>query len=153
MLRIGLPVALVAALLAGCAGPGATGSGPSPSVGATIGQSAAESAWPTASPTGSTSSVAPLPALPDGFPVHPSMVERMPEPRFIASWTSDAMPSEIYDYYLAELVAAGFVIDVEGPGGEVAVIRFHTPDGTPYQLDLKGYYRQPVEVDLGPPHP
>jgi hypothetical protein len=81
------------------------------------------------------------------------MEQRSPEPGDIASWTTDALPSDIYDFYLAELPAAGYVIDLEGPGGEVAIIRFHGPDGTDYQLDLKGYVGRPVEVELGPPHP
>ena len=152
MLRIGLPAALIAALLAGCAGAGATATRTVPSQSATASQST-ESAGSPGSPPGSRSPATPAPTLPAGFPVHPSMLERIPEPRFIASWTSAATPSEIYDYYLAELVAAGFVIDLEGPGGEVAIIRFHTPDGTPFQVDLKGYHGEPVELDLGPPHP
>lgn len=162
VLRNALPAVLVAALLAGCAGPGSTATGPAPSADIAGGASAEGSGStasrpdspPLNSPSpGSPPPATPAPTMPAGFPVHPSMVEETPEPRFIASWTSDALPSDVYDYYLAELVAAGFVIDVEGPGGEAAILRFHAPDGTPFQLNLLGYVGRPVEVHLGPPHP
>jgi hypothetical protein len=68
-----------------------------------------------------------------------------------ASWTSDALPPEIYDFYLDALEDAGFGIDLEGPGGGAAIIRFHAADGTAYQLSFTG--SGPVVIDLGPPRP
>jgi hypothetical protein len=79
------------------------------------------------------------------------MVERDPTPGTIASWTADALPPDIYAFYLDALVDAGFEIDLEAPGGAVAILRFHAPDGTAYQLDFSGNH--PVEVVLGPPRP
>lgn len=135
---------LLATVLAGCAGPAATATGPaSPS--------------PTPAPVESLASfpsaAATLPPMPAGFPVHPDMVEVEPEAGFIAAWTHEAPPPDVYSYYVEELPAAGFVIDLDGPGGAVAVIRFHAPDGTPYQLDMYWLDMNLGSVTLGPPHP
>jgi hypothetical protein len=135
---------LLATVLAGCAGPAATATGPaSPS--------------PTPAPVESLASFpspgATRPPMPAGFPVHPSMEEVEPEVGFIAAWTFDALPPDVYSYYVEELPAAGFVVDLEGPGGAVAVIRFHAPDGTPYQLDMYWHQMNLGRATLGPPHP
>ncbi len=139
---------LLALLLAGCAGPMATASGPPahthtmslpPTV--STAPSETESAMPDVTP----------PPLPSGFPVHASMTARGAGPGVTSSWTSDALPPEIYDYYLEALRDAGFVIDLEGPGGGAAIIRFHATDGTAYQLTFTGL--GPVEIDLGAPRP
>lgn len=138
---------LVGALLGGCAGPGSTATGTATAPAASAHQSPSREASEQAASESST----PLPPMPAAFPVHPSMQETEAEARYIASWTSDAVPPELYAFYLEELPGAGFVIDLEGPGGEAAIIRFHAPDGTAYQLDMVGRFT--TELGLGPPHP
>jgi hypothetical protein len=135
---------LLATMLAGCAGPAATATGPA-------------SASPTRAPVESLASFpsagATLPPMPAGFPVHPDMVEVEPEAGYIAAWTHEAPPPDVYSYYVEELPAAGFVVDFEGPGGAAAVILFHAPDGTPYQIDMLWVEMNLGRVMLGPPHP
>lgn len=156
MIRTSRPAALIAvlsaALLAGCAGPAATDSAPTASPALPSDQAVSPPGQRPSAPPSELSDT-PMPSMPAAFPVHPAMEGRPPEAGDIASWTTGAPPSEIYDFYVAQLPTAGFVIDLAGPGGEVAVIRFHSPDGTAFQLDLKAYAGRPVEVDLGPPHP
>ena len=136
----------LAALLAGCTGPGiAPGSASptgEPSVEATT--TATRTSGPTASPAVTA------PSVPAGFPVHGSMITIEPGARYIAAWKSDALPPEVYSFYVEQLPAAGFAVDLLGPGGEASIIRFTAPDGIAYQLDLTG--RGPLEVSLGPPH-
>jgi hypothetical protein len=130
---------LLLLLLAGCAGPGATATGL---------RSRPAAATPAESFASIPSAAATVPAMPEGFPLHPSMQVTEPGLGYIAAWTSDALPPELYSFYTEELPPAGFEIDLEAPGGEVAVIRFHAPDGTEYQLDMSGSH-----LSLGPPHP
>lgn len=135
---------LLTTVLAGCAGPAATATGPaSPS--------------PTRAPVESLASfpsaVATLPPMPAGFPIHPSMREVEPEDGYIAAWTHEVLSPDVYSYYVEELPAAGFVVDLEGPGDTVAVIRFHAPDGTPYQLDMYLLDMNLGRITLGPPRP
>lgn len=139
---------LLALLLAGCAGPMATASGPpSPT---------APGAEPSADRTDAALVDSDLaepsaPPMPDGFPLHVSMAAREAGSGLTAAWTSDALPPEIYGFYLDSLTDAGFVIDLEAPGGGAAVIRFHAADGTAYQLSFTG--SGPVGIDLGAPRP
>ncbi len=137
-------LALAALLLAGCAEPGLAPGSASPS-----GAAATSSAAPGTDAPGAPASATPLP-LPAGFPVHESMDQVAADGGYVAVWASDALPSQVYDFYVGELAAAGFVIDLEGPGGEAAIIRFTSPDGIAYQLDLTG--RGPAEITLGAPH-
>lgn len=137
---------LLAVLLAGCAGPLATASGPSsPSEAASV----AGSASSPASVEPDASAPASAPPLPDGFPVHDSMEEQEPAAGLTARWTSDAPPPDVYDFYLGALTDAGYVIDLEAPGGTAAIIRFHAADGTAYQLNFFG--SGPLAVELGAP--
>ena len=138
---------LLVILLAGCAGPMATASGPSSSAPA----SESSTASAEASSSASAAPLASVPRLPDGFPVHASMAARDAGPQLTAAWSSDALPPDIYDYYLDALPSSGFMIDLEGPGGEAAVLRFHAADGTAYQLTFTGL--GPVSVELGSPRP
>lgn len=137
---------LLALLLAGCAGPLATASGPSS-------PSDASSAVGTVSLPASVdpgpSTAASAPPLPDSFPVHESMEEEPPAAGLTARWTADAPPPEVYEFYLEALVDAGYVIDLEAPGGTAAIIRFHAADGTAYQLNFFG--SGPLAVELGAP--
>lgn len=144
----GTATCLLAIVLAGCAGPGATASGP-----ATTSQSpgASVASPPAGASAEASASPAHAPAMPAGFPVHDSMEQADVPPGATAAWTSDAIPPDLYAYYLAALPAAGFEIDLEAPGGTVAILRFHAPDGTPYQLDLNG--ADPIALTLGAPHP
>lgn len=139
---------LLALLLAGCAGPMATVSGP-PSPTAPASAPMVGSA--EASPIDSGFSPASAAPMPGGFPVHESMTARAAGPGLTASWISDALPPDLYGFYLDALEEADFVIDLAGPGGGAAVIRFHASDGTAYQLSLTG--SGPVAIDLGPPRP
>jgi hypothetical protein len=140
-------IALLGLLVAGCAGPGQAPGSAAPSL--PTGSVATATAGASA-PDASAASAAPLPPMPGGFPVHESMDAVEADGHYIAAWESDADPPRVYDFYLARLPAAGFVIDLEGPGGEAAIIRFSSPDGIAYQLDLTG--RSPLKVALGPPH-
>jgi hypothetical protein len=132
-------------LVAGCAGPGLVPGSSAPSVAPSPTETVA---FQTDGPD-ATASATPLP-MPAGFPVHESMEPVVAEGEYVAAWESDALPPRVYDFYLAQLRAAGFVIDLEGPGGEAAIIRFTSPEGIAYQLDITG--RSPAEVALGPPH-
>jgi hypothetical protein len=60
------------------------------------------------------------------------------EPLAIARWTVDATGPDVYGFYLDALPAAGFVVRDSFPGGNVAVIRFTTPDGDTLDLSLVG---------------
>ncbi len=137
-------MAVVATLLAGCAG-----SVSSPHPPATDSPLLQPSLAPDveASPTPGGS----LPDLPRDLPVHPAAIPVQPPPTdAIGAWTVNADPPEVYDFYLGALPAAGFTIDVAAPGGDVAIIRFSAPDGSPYQLDLSGH--DPAHVSLRVPH-
>jgi hypothetical protein len=144
----GTATCLLAIVLAGCAGPGGTASGPAtptasgPASAASHGAGASREASPSA---------AQAPSLPDGFPVHESMQLIDTPAGATAAWTSGAVPPDLYAYYLGALPAAGFEIDLEAPGGTAAILRFHAADGTRYQLDLTG--ADPVALTLGAPHP
>ena len=136
-------VVLAALLLAACRGPGLVPGSVQPSETPGAGASTTHTTAPA--------SLAPTAvSMPAGFPVHRSMQPVEPEPRSIAAWESDELPPDVYEFYLDRLPRAGFVIDLAGPGGEAAIIRFTSPDGIAYQLDLTG--RSPLEVALGPPH-
>jgi hypothetical protein len=141
-------LALVALLLSACAEPGLVPGSATPGS-ATSGSGASTTAG---EPTDAAAATPPatLPPLPGGFPVHQSMADVEAEIGEAAAWESDALLPEIYDFYLAELPAAGYVIDLEGPGGAAAIIRFTSPDGIAYQLDITG--PSPVRVTLGAPH-
>ena len=138
-------VAFGALLVAGCTGPGLVPGSTAPSVAPSSTQTVA---FQTDGPY-ATASATPLP-MPGGFPVHESMEAVVAGGAYVAAWESDALPPRVYDFYLTHLRGAGFVIDLEGPGGEAAIIRFTSPEGIAYQLDITG--RCPVEVALGPPH-
>jgi hypothetical protein len=137
-------IALLGLLVAGCAGPGQVPGSVTPSL------PTGTTATATAHGSAPDASVASLPPMPAGFPVHVSMEEVEADGHYIAAWESNAIPPQLYDFYLDQLPAAGFAIDLEGPGGAAAIIRFSSPDGIAYQLDLTG--RSPLKVALGPPH-
>jgi hypothetical protein len=91
-------------------------------------------------PTGSPGSSHPA-EVPAGLPVMPGAeaVDAQPaEPGHIVRWMVDAIGPEVYGFYLSALPAAGFVVEGRFPGGNVAVIRFRTPDGTTLDLALVG---------------
>lgn len=135
--------------LAACGGPAVT---PGPSAGDDSARPspANGSAAPSAvSPSGTAA--ASLPPMPARFPVHRSMTAAEPGPDRTAAWISDAEPQELYAFYVGALEESGFVIDLEAPGGEAAILRFTAPNGTQYQLDMTG--SSPIRVALGPPHP
>ena len=60
------------------------------------------------------------------------------EPGSIARWTVDAIGPKVYGFYLDALPAAGFAIEGRFPGGNVAIIRFTTPNGDTLDLALVG---------------
>ena len=91
---------------------------------------------PSASTGVSTSLVQRLP-LPSGFPILPDALPvPMPDddPALIGLWQSEEVGSTAYDFYDAELPAAGYPIVGRYPGGEVAIIRFAAPDGEIWQM-------------------
>lgn len=125
-----LPVCLAigsALVLAACVS--ANGS-PSPSV-----------AGPTpGSPGSSTGTPGPTtPGLPAGFPLMRGMVADDPLPTesgLIGRWTTEANGAEVFAFLKDALPAAGFRVDLLGPGDTVAVIRFTPPRGQQLQIDL-----------------
>ncbi len=125
--RRAMATVLAAALLAGCAG-----SSPTPTA------SLAPSVAPTTTPDASGSP--PLtPALPAGFPVMPGMHADSPvpdEPGLIGRWTTEANGAEVYGFLEEALPAAGYHVDLLGPGDTVAIIRFTPPGGQQRQIDL-----------------
>lgn len=143
-------ICLLTTVLAGCAGPGATASGLATAT-ATVSAAAQTAGDGSGASLEASPSVAEPPAMPDGFPVHDSMERVGTPPGATAAWTSGAIPPDVYDYYLDALPDAGFEIDLEAPGGTVAILRFHASDGTRYQLDMNG--SDPIAITLGAPRP
>jgi len=94
----------------------------------------------TSSPTAATGTPEPsTPGLPAGFPLMRGMVadERLPsEPGLIGRWTTEANGAEVYAFLKDALSAAGYHLDLHGPGDTVAVIRFTPPGGRQLQIDL-----------------
>jgi hypothetical protein len=96
-----------------------------------------QTAFPSISPSGLPSQ----PDIPAGLPVMPGaqVVNAQPaDPGHIARWMADDIGPDVYAFYLDALPATGFVIEERFPGGNVAVIRFSTPDGTVLDLALIG---------------
>jgi hypothetical protein len=90
------------------------------------------------SPTAGTSGRQ-TPGLPVGFPVMPGMVadEALPgDSGLIGRWTTDANGARVFAFLKDALPAAGYRVDLLGPGDTVAVIRFTPPDGQQLQIDL-----------------
>ena len=116
-----------ALLLAACVGSTAT---PSPS-----------SAEPTPSSVSSSSGTpeASTPGLPAGVPIMRGRVEDEPLPLeegLIGRWTTEANGAEVFAFLENALPAAGYRVDLLGPGDTVAVIRFTLPGGQQLQIDL-----------------
>ena len=94
-----------------------------------------------ANPTESPSALPSLLDVPAGLPVMPgaqTVTAEPSDPGHIARWMVDAIGPDVYAFYIDALPAAGFVIEGRFPGGNVAVIRFSTPDGTTLDLALVG---------------
>ena len=136
-------VGLVAAL--GACSPTESGS---PSAGASVRASASER---VDSPPSSTPRI----PLPDEFPVLPGAVPvALPsdDPGLIGLWESDQLGSVAYDFYVDALPAAGYPIVGLYPGGDVALIRFRTPDGGVWQMVAHGSGgRVAIEIRLDRP--
>jgi hypothetical protein len=126
---------LIAVSAAACTLPGAT-------VESTSTPAASAEASPSGEASGGRSTARPsLPAVPDGLPEMPGAVAADPPsvvPGVIAGWMVDAIGPEVYAFYIEALPAAGFAIQERLPGGNVAVIRFTTPDGDTLELALVG---------------
>jgi hypothetical protein len=121
------PAVLATVLLTGC-----MGAPPSAS------PSSVPSVAPTTTPS-TAGSVPEKPRLPAGFPVMPGMVADGPspdEPGLIGRWTTRANGAEVYAFLADALPAAGYRVDLLGPGDTVAVIRFTPPGGQQLQIDL-----------------
>ena len=103
------------------------------------GGSALASASRDSAASPSTSGDDPVAELPPGFPAPPQATRRErseDDPTTVASWTSDAAGSAVYDFYIQALPAAGYPTTELVPGGSVAVIRFRVRDGSTWQLVL-----------------
>jgi hypothetical protein len=74
------------------------------------------------------------------------------DPSVIAAWRTDADGAEVYAFYEDELPAAGFQVDLAGPGGGVAIFRFSAPEGEQLQMDMYAEGRGTL-VELRLPHP
>jgi hypothetical protein len=128
---------LIAAIVTAGCGPiqssqATAPSGTPPSGGST--PAIPSSAAATASPSPSAS----LSQVPAGLPVVPRAEPVDPDPGVIGRWEVAAIGPDVYQFYLDALPAAGFVVTDRYPGGNVAVIRFATPDGTSLDLALVG---------------
>ena len=145
ILRFGLmAVALVA-----CSSPAATIPAPSASAGPSDSVPTGRASPPATAPDSGPSP--PALVIPVALPVFPGALAAEPtNPWAIAAWAVDAQPPDVYGFYVAELPASGFLVEQAGPGGDVAIIRFSSADGTSYQLDLTG--AGPVHIQLGAPH-
>lgn len=137
---------LIATIATGC-GPTQASPASAPS-----GESAAanpSSAAATNSPSPSVS----LPEVLAGLPVMPGAEAADPDPGVMARWLVDAIGPDVYRFYLDALPAAGFVVTDRFPGGNVAVIRFTTPDGSSLDLSLvgEGEGSSRTRIDLRPP--
>ena len=101
------------------------------------GSAGTQTALPSISPSGLPSP----PDIPAGMPVMPGaeVVNAQPaDPGHIARWMADDIGPDVYAFYLDALPAAGFAIEERFPGGNVAVMRFSTPEGTVLDLALVG---------------
>ncbi|HEX6139668.1 MAG TPA: hypothetical protein VF013_04290 [Candidatus Limnocylindria bacterium] len=134
-----MTIALVALLIAAAACGVSSTSVPTASPSAASSPQAS-----AASPTGNQSTAPSADAsaaaivLPDGFPVMPGAVADDP-PRHAdaaASWQTQAIGPDVYDWYVENLPLAGFPIDGLYPGGTAAVILFSTPDGDALQVAI-----------------
>ena len=76
-----------------------------------------------------------------------------PDPGVMARWLVDAIGPDVYRFYLDALPEAGFVVTDRFPGGNVAVIRFTTPEGSSLDLSLvgEGEGSSRTRIDLRPP--
>ena len=116
-----------AVMLAACLG---SVESPSPSSGASMPGSSRPTAGTSARET---------PGLPAGFPLMPGMVADDPlpnEPGLIGRWTTESNGAEVYAFLKDALPAAGYRVDLLGPGDTVAVVRFTPPGGQQLQIDL-----------------
>lgn len=138
----------VAMMLASGCSPGASEQTPSASV---SGASASpdDTHLPPASVAPSVAGSASA-AVPAGFPVYPGSREEPAAAGLFGRWTVDADPPAVLAYFVDELTRAGYAITEQLPGGDTAVVRFSSADGSHYQLDLSGH--DPVQVSLAPPH-
>jgi hypothetical protein len=140
-------VLAIAAMTAGCASAPASGQPTSP-------PPSGISAKPSSS--SSTASPSPSPSMPDvpvGLPVMPGADPAEPDPGVMAGWLVDAVGPDVYRFYLDALPAAGFAVTDRFPGGNVAVIRFTTPDGITLDLSLVGEGEGSLRtrIELRPP--
>ena len=132
---------ILAVVLAGCLPV----EGGSPSAGASVTVASASGA------VASTESTHPRRPLPDGFPVLPGAVPiAMPanDPGLIGLWESDELGSAAYDFYVAALPAAGYPIVGLYAGGDVALIRFGSPDGGVWQMVAHGTRDGRVAIEI-----
>jgi hypothetical protein len=94
-----------------------------------------------------------LPPVPDGFPlIYGMQPVTSDDPSVIAAWRTDADGAEVYAFYEDELPAAGFQVDLAGPGGGVAIFRFGPPEGERLQMDMYAEGHGTL-VELRLPHP
>lgn len=133
----GIALATLLVVAAACG----TGETTEPTLNPSLGASPPASAGPMSSSASASSSASQSAAaivLPDGFPVMPGAVADDP-PRHAdaaASWQTDAVGPQVYDWYVENLPPAGFPIDGLYPGGEAAVILFSTPGGQALQVAI-----------------
>ncbi|HSM38834.1 MAG TPA: hypothetical protein VK838_05820, partial [Candidatus Limnocylindrales bacterium] len=132
-----------------CSSPAATTPAPSASAGPSDSGTTGRASPPaTAADSGPSP---PALMVPAALPVFPGALAAEPtDPWAIAAWTVDEQPPDVYEFYVGELPPSGFLVEHAAPGGQVAIIRFSSADGTSYQLDLTG--AGPVHLQLGAPH-
>jgi hypothetical protein len=94
-----------------------------------------------------------MPDVPVGLPVMPGADPAEPDPGVMAGWLVDAVGPDVYRFYLDALPAAGFAVTDRFPGGNVAIIRFTTPDGITLDLSLVGEGEGSLRtrIELRPP--
>lgn len=127
---------LAAAAVAACSAPGdaasATRTTTPPSASPTP-RAASATAVPSATATATGEQ---RPALPAGFPIMPgSTAAILPDDQtLIARWTVDEVGSAAYDFYVSALPGAGLSIVGLYPAERSALIRFHAPGGSVWQV-------------------
>jgi hypothetical protein len=143
---------LLLAILSACGVTASTADGTAGGAASALASSTPPPSLSTADASAAGSSIA-LPPVPDGFPLMEGMQPiATDEPQVIAAWRTVANGAQVYAFFEEELPAAGYEVDVAGPGGAVAVFRFRPPGGDQLQIDMYAQGNGTL-VELRLPHP
>ena len=94
--------------------------------------------------------------LPPGFPVPPgasAAAMANDDLGLIGLWTTDAVGSTAYDFFVRALPAAGYTIKGAYAGDTVAQFLFITPSGATLQIDLSATPSLTTRIEVRLPRP